>query len=103
MNTYLAPLLAFYTNHKSIVLWFSAGILLFLSLQFGGELFGLLLAPLTLLIRAKRVAKAAEVLDVLDSLRDAQDTFEEELAAVQTDESKTRAHAEREADEWLDR
>lgn len=99
----LKKLLSFYESNKSAVLWFSAGILLFVALQFGSELLGLLLAPFTLLFRAQRVAKAAEVLGVLDSLKEEQDEFEEEIKGAETDLDETRVAAEKEADKWLDR
>lgn len=96
-------LVVFYEKNKAAVLWFSAGILLFLALQFGSELLGLLLAPFTLLFRARKVAKAAEVLGVLDSLTEEQDAFEDDLEETHMDAAQVREDAERGADEWLDR
>lgn len=96
-------LAVFYEKNKAAVLWFSAGILLFLALQFGSELLGLLLAPFTLLFRARKVAKAAEVLGVLDSLKQEQDAFEDALEETRTEAAQVREDAERSADEWLDR
>lgn len=96
-------LVVFYAKNKAAALWFSAGILLFLALQFGSELLGLLLAPFTLLFRARKVAKAAEVLGVLDSLKEEQAAFEDDIEETQMDAAQVREDAERSADEWLDR
>lgn len=99
----LKKLFSFYKSNEPAFLWFFTGILCFLALQFREELFGLLLAPITLLFRARKVAKAAEVLGVLDSLKQEQDAFEDDLKETHMDEAQVREDAERSADEWLDR
>ena len=90
----------FIKKYQTQLLYAAAGILLVLTLVYGVEL---LIAPIALLFRARRVAKAVEVISIVEGLREEKEQFKEKVAQEKVDEDAVRAAQRKESESWLDR
>lgn len=90
----------FIKKYQTQLLYAAAGILLILTLVYGVEL---LIAPIALLMRARRVAKAVEVISIVEGLHAEKEKFKETIHSVDVDEDAVRAEQKKESESWLDR
>jgi hypothetical protein len=90
----------FIKKYQTQLLYAAVAVTLILTLLYGVEL---LIAPIALLLRARRITKAVEVISVVGELQAEKEGFKAELDKQEVKEDAVRAAQRKESESWLDR